>query len=159
MNMVKTVMFISTVLTVLLALTLSTVVSAAQSTSTAIDVLFDTGHELDASDISGYSSMITDLTSRGFSFTEDSDGDITEEDLSGKDILVIVEPDNALSTAEINNIQSFVAAGHGLLLMSDELNESGRVAVNTLLSLYNMQQSTSTTLTNTSSNPACCCRM
>lgn len=146
MNMVKTVMFISTVLTVLLALTLSTVVSAAQSTSAAIDVLFDTGHELDASDISGYSSMITDLTSRGFSFTEDSDGDITEEDLSGKDILVIVEPDNALSTAEINNIQSFVAAGHGLLLMSDELNESGRVAVNTLLSLYNIQQSTSTTL-------------
>jgi PKD repeat protein len=86
--------------------------------------------------------MITHLTSRGFQFTEDSDGDITEADLSGHHILVIVEPDNALSASEINNIQSFIATGHSLLLISDELDESSRIAVNTLLSPYSIQQST-----------------
>ncbi len=124
------------------ALVLNGMVFIAQPASAAVGVLFDTGHQLDASDISGYSSMIADLTSRGFQFTEDNDGDITEEDLSGNHILVIVEPDKALSTSEINNIQSFIATGHSLLIMSDELDESGRVAVNTLLSPYNIQQST-----------------
>ncbi len=134
--------FIATMLVLAVVLTLNTVVFMAQPASAAVGVLFDTGHQMDASDISGYSNMITDLTSRGFQFTEDSDGDITEADLSGNHILVIVEPDNALSTSEINIIQSFIATGHSLLLMSDELDESGRVAVNTLLSPYSIQQST-----------------
>jgi PKD repeat protein len=134
--------FMATVLVLACVLWLNGMVFMAQQASAAVGVLFDTGHQLDASDISGYGSMITDLTSRGFQFTEDSDGDITEEDLSGNHILVIVEPDKALSTSEINNIQGFITTGHSLLIMSDELDESGRVAVNTLLSPYNIQQST-----------------
>jgi hypothetical protein len=134
--------FMVTVLVLALVLALNGLVFTAQPASAAVGVLFDTGHQLDASDISDYSSMITDLTSRGFQFTEDSDGDITEEDLSDNHILVIVEPDKALSTSEINSIQGFIATGHSLLLMSDELDASGRVAVNTLLSPYNIQQST-----------------
>jgi PKD repeat protein len=134
--------FISTGLVLTFVLALNGVVFTAQSASAAVGVLFDTGHQMDATDIAGYSSMITDLTSQGFQFTEDSDGGITEEDLGGNHILVIVEPDKALSTAEINNIQSFIATGHNLLIMSDELDESARTAVNTLLSPYNIQQST-----------------
>ena len=134
--------FIVAVLVLAFVLALNGMVFMAQPASAAVGVLFDTGHQLDASDISDYSRMTTDLTSRGFQFTEDSDGDITEEDLSGNHILVIVEPDKALSTSEINNIQSFIATGHSLLIMSDEMDESGRVAVNTLLNPYNIQQST-----------------
>lgn len=134
--------FIVTVLVLAFVLVLNGLVFMVQPASATVGVLFDTGHQLDASDISDYSSMISDLTSRGFQFTEDSDGDITEEDLSGNHILVIVEPDTALSTSEINNIQGFIATGHSLLIMSDELDESGRAAVNTLLSPYNIQQST-----------------
>jgi len=126
--------------TVGLVLSLWAVFPMAQPASAAIGVLFDTGHQREALNISGYSDMTADLTSRGFHFTEDNDGDITEADLSDNHILVIVQPEDALSITEISNIQNFVAAGHSLLLISDRLYTDGREAVNALLSPYNIQQ-------------------
>ena len=126
---------------VALVFSLGIMLPVAQPVSAAVGVLFETGHQTKASNMPGYNNMITDLTSRGFSFIEDNDGDITEADLSGNSILVIVEPDVALSASEIVNIQSFIAAGNGLLLMSYNLEASGRTPVNTLLSPYNLQQS------------------
>jgi PKD repeat protein len=132
---------ILTVPLVALLLTLNGILCAAQPASASVGVLFDTGHQMDASDISGYRNMISELTSHGLRFTEDFDGNITEEDLNGHHILVIVEPDNALSTSEIEHIHRFVATGNSLLVMSDELEESARAAVNSLLSPYHIQQS------------------
>lgn len=146
MNIFRTVVFVSASLAVLLALTINAELSLAESEPVTVEVLFDTGHELDAANMSGYSTMITDLGSRGFIFNEDSDGDITAEDLKGKHVLVIIEPDDALSNDEINNIHGFIETGHGLLLLTDELCAGGISAVNKLLSPYRIQQSTSTAL-------------
>jgi len=133
--------FILTPLVLALPFILNGPANISPPTSEAVGVLFDTGHQKDASDISGYSSMINDATSQGFHFTEDSDGDITDEDLNGKHVLVIVEPDTALSTSEIDTIHSFIASGHSLFVMSDELDENARAAINTLLSPYGIRQS------------------
>jgi PKD repeat protein len=139
--MLKTRSFILTALVLALFFPPNGAVNVSQPASAAVGVLFDTGHQKDASDISGYSSMIDDLTSQGFHFSEDSDGEITEEDLSTEHILVIVEPDNVLSESEIHNIHGFISTGHSLLVISDELDDSARAAVNTLLSPYGIRQS------------------
>jgi len=139
--MVKIGKFISIVLIVASALTLSTVFRLTQPTLAAVGVLFDTGHQINASDIWGYLNMTTDLTSRGFSFNEDDNAAITEEDLYGNHILVIVRPDNRLSPWEISNIHSFIDAGHGLLVMSDGLTATATSSINTLLSPYGLEQS------------------
>ena len=140
MPIVKIREFVPVLMITALALPLA-MLPAAPPAAAAIGVLFETGHQREASDMSGYNNMINDLTSRGFSFTEDTDGNITEADLSGNSILVIVEPDDELSAAEISTIQSFINSGHGFLLMSDRLNARARDAVNSLLSPYNIQQS------------------
>ena len=143
--MVKKMKLVPILVIVVLVLSLGITLPVTRPISAAVGVLFETGHQREACNMSGYSSMTADLTSRGFNFTEDSDGNITEADLSGNHILVIVEPACPLSASEISNIQNFVAAGHGLLLMSDVMSERGRAAVNTLLSPYDIQQATGLT--------------
>jgi len=130
---------------VALALISSAVFHLAQPAAAATGVLFDTGHQVNASDIWGYQNMTTDLAARGFSFTKHNDDNITAEDLAGYHILVIVRPDRALSSAEISVIQDFIDAGHGLLIMSDGLSETATTAVNNLLSPYGIEQSTDKT--------------
>jgi len=143
--MVKKMKLVLIPVIVVLVLSLGITLPVTQPISAAVGVLFETGHQREACDMSGYSSMTADLTSRGFNFTEDSDGNITEADLIGNHILVIVEPACPLSASEISNIQNFVAGGHGLLLMLDVMREGGRAAVNTLLSPYDIQQATDLT--------------
>jgi hypothetical protein len=128
-----------------LALVASAGFYLAQPASAATGVLFDTGHQVNASDIWGYQNMTTDLASRGFSFTKHNDNNITAADLAGYQILVIVRPDNELSSTEISVIQDFVDDGHGLLIMSDGLSETATAAVNDLLSPYGIEQSTGKT--------------
>ena len=77
--------------------------------------------------------MTTDLASYGFSFSKHNDTDITEGDLSGYHILVIVRPDRELSPSEVSAIRGFINAGHSLLVMSDGLSETATSAINNLL--------------------------
>ena len=144
--MVQITKFVTVTVIAVLVLALGTMSPVTQPVSAAIGVLFDTGHQTGASNMLGYYDMTTDLTSRGFSFNEDNDGNITEADLSGSHILVMVRPGIPLSDLEISNIRNFVAAGHGFLLLSDGLDGSAMSSVNTLLDPYGIQQSTMPTL-------------
>jgi PKD repeat protein len=144
--MVTTVKGILIALFVSIALILSPTIALAQATSEPVNILFDTGHQVNASDIWGYQTMVTDLTEHGFNFNVNEEACITAEDLSGNRILVIVKPEIELSSQEINDIQNFISDGFGLFIMSDSMGTIGTSSLNTLLSPYGIKQSNGTTL-------------
>ena len=113
-----------TLLVIIICLIISPIHSPIQAATETVNVLFDTGHQVNASDIWGYQTMVTDLTSCGFNFAVNDDDSITKDDLAGNQILVIVKPDVELSPQEINYIQDFISSGYGLFIMSDGMGPS-----------------------------------
>jgi hypothetical protein len=74
---------------------------------------------------SGYNyGMLRRLFER-FIPVEEAKGPLTAKDLEGASVLMVYDPDNAFSKAELDLVREFVRAGGGLLLIGDHTNVFG----------------------------------
>ncbi len=98
--------------------------SPTQTSSGKRRILFDlTKHEAAGNSDwridGGYSDWADALKKLGFEVSSLTGQTISSSDLNGARVLVIPEPQNPFSDTERNAIQSFVANGGGLLMISD----------------------------------------
>lgn len=102
----------------------STTITPTQTSSFKRRILFDlTKHEAAGNSDwridGGYSEWADALKKLGFEVSSLTGKSISSNDLNGAGVLVIPEPQNPFSDTERNAIQSFVAGGGGLLMISD----------------------------------------
>jgi hypothetical protein len=81
-------------------------------------VLFDQAHGTD--NISYYNTWVIDLTSRGYIIGTHISGPITLSVLDNYDVFVIPQAHYFYTSDELSAMQSFVAAGGGLLVIGDD---------------------------------------
>jgi hypothetical protein len=101
--------------------------SATLLSLTDVRIMWDRAHG--GSPLSGWSVMMSDLTSRGASVIENTQV-LTPENLVGFDVLWLTDLLSSFSTAEITAVQTWVRAGGALVIECDDSSP----ALNSLLS-------------------------
>lgn len=111
----------------------------------SLNILWDDTHDTDGDELAGpspnYSEFAAIALALGHSITErDAPGDLT--DLSGFDLLMIVDAEVPFSAAEIAAIQGFVADGGELLVLGENPAAFDRSSHNDLLSPWGVSFTT-----------------
>ena len=105
----------------------------------AAEILWDDTHDTDEDDLyTTYSTLYSSLIAKGYTVVQlnETQGPISSTILADYDILVIPDPEAALSASEITAIQNFVSAGGRLWVIGERPATFNRESVNTLLAPY-----------------------
>ena len=100
-------------------------------------VLWDDTHDDDGDDLYiDCSTFYNNLLARGYIVDQLSVGPIDSAILANYDILVIPDPEVALSSSEITDIQNFISTGGGLWILGEAPDFYDMESLNTLLAPY-----------------------
>jgi len=117
--------------------TLNNVDSALVYVSTLKYVLWDDAHDGDGDSLLGnYRNLYDLLTANAFIVDDLTSGTINRALLASYDILVLIDPELEYLSSEIADIQDWVAAGGGLIIIPDGGYPS---SLNTLMAPYGVQ--------------------
>jgi subtilisin family serine protease len=108
---------------------------------TPLNIYWDNYHDGDNDGDSPsreYSTLGNELTSAGHTIVEKA-VPITTSELSGFDVLILLDPEYAFSSAEISDIQTWVDDGHGLFIVGDAPSNFNINSVNELLNIWGIQ--------------------
>lgn len=122
-------------------------------------ILWDDTHDTNGDDLyTTFSTLYGSLIANGYTVVQlnETQGPITSTILANYHILVIPDPEAALSSSEITAIQSFISAGGRLWVIGEWLGAFDRESVNTLLAPYGIAFGTADfegTITNMAVHP------